>query len=211
MTRSQLISRVIKPIVFVAALGPFFYLVWGLVTNNLGANPVDAVTDTTGLWTLRLILITLAITPVRKLTGWNVLIRFRRLLGLFAFFYGSLHFATYIVLDHFFAVGEMWADLEERPFITAGFTAYVLILPLALTSTSGMIRRLGGRRWQQLHRLIYAAGIAAVFHYLWVVKVQEPSPFAYGAILAVLLGVRVLWWVRSLNRVPTPSRAPLGT
>lgn len=198
MTTNQWVSRVIKPVVFLAGLGPLLWLVWGVVSDGLGVNPVETVTAHTGTWTLRFIVVTLAITPLRRVLGWNVLIRFRRMAGLFAFFYGTLHFLTYLVLDQNLEFAYLLEDVARRPFITAGFTALVSMLPLALTSTTGMIRRLGGRRWQQLHRLVYLTGIAAVVHYLWLVKIDITPPLVYGAIVAALLAARVLLWAHLL-------------
>ena len=196
MTSQQLVSRVLKPAVFVAALGPFLYLVWRAVAGELSANPIEDITLTTGRWTLRFLMITLAITPVRRLTGWQPAIRFRRMMGLFAFFYGTLHFLTYVVLDQFFGWTFILADIAKRPYITVGFAAFVLMVPLALTSTTGMIRRLGGRRWAWLHRLVYVSATCGVVHYLWKVKADTRDPLAWAAVLAVLLGLRVWFAVR---------------
>ena len=201
MTSQQLVSRVLKPAVFVAALGPFLYLVWRAVAGELSANPIEDITLTTGRWTLRLLMITLAVTPVRRLTGWQPAIRFRRMMGLFAFFYGTLHFLTYVVLDQFFGWGFILADIAKRPYITVGFAAFVLMVPLALTSTAGMIRRLGGRRWAWLHRLVYVSATCGVVHYLWKVKADTRDPLAWAAVLAVLLGLRV-WFVVRRARAP---------
>jgi sulfoxide reductase heme-binding subunit YedZ len=167
---------------------------WKAYSHALGANPIEVITHATGDWTLRFLLITLAITPVRKLTGRLWLIRFRRMFGLFVFFYGTLHFLTYIWLDKFFDVHEMLHDVAKRRFITVGFTGFILLIPLALTSTTGWIRRLGGKRWQALHRLIYLSAIAGVIHYWWLVKADIHLPLEYGAILAVLLGYRIAVW-----------------
>jgi sulfoxide reductase heme-binding subunit YedZ len=182
-----LASRWLKPLVFVACLVPLFALVWRGFTNHLGANPIEFITHATGDWTIRFLLITLSITPLRKLLVQPALIRFRRMLGLFAFFYASLHFLTYIWLDKFFDLHEMIKDVAKRPFITAGFTGFVLLIPLAITSTRGWIRRLGGRRWQRLHRLIYFSAAAGVIHYYWLVKSDIRLPVLYGAILTLLL------------------------
>ena len=162
------------------------------LTHNLGANPIDEITDQTGIWTLRLLLITLAVTPARRLTGWNRLIQLRRMLGLLAFFYGSLHFLTYIWLDQFFVIEDIIADVMERPFITVGFASFVLLIPLAVTSTTAMIKRLGGKWWQRLHRLVYAIAIGGVVHYLWLVKADIQQPLLYGGILAGPPGLPVL-------------------
>ena len=197
--------RWLKAAAFIAALGPAAYLVYGVFANALGANPIDAVTDETGTWTLRFLTLTLLITPLRKWTGWNPLIRFRRMLGLFACFYGSLHFLTYLVLDQFFAFDEIVADIVKRPFITVGFTAFVLMIPLAVTSTAGWIRRLGGKRWNLLHRLVYLSAIGGVVHYLWLVKSDTSRPVRYGVIVAFLLAVRV--WFAYNARHGVSSRA----
>jgi len=188
------ISRqfILKVGVFGACLIPLLVLAWQAVSHQLGANPIDEITDKTGIWTLRLLLITLAVTPARRLTGWNRLIQLRRMLGLFAFFYGSLHFLTYIWLDQFFVVEDMVADVMERPFITVGLTSFILLIPLAVTSTSDMIKRLGGKWWLRLHRLVYVTSIGGVVHYLWLVKADTRSPLIYGGILGVLLVYR-LW------------------
>ena len=185
--------RSAKVAVFVLALGPLAWLGWLAYTGGLGANPIDYITDTTGIWTLRLVLATLAVTPLRRLTGWNALIRFRRMIGLFAFFYATLHFLTWLVLDQFFGWEFILADIAKRPYITMGFTGFVLMIPLAITSTAGWIRRLGGRWWNRLHRLVYATGVAGVIHFLWLVKVVSVEQIVYAVILAVLLGLR-LWW-----------------
>ena len=186
--------RYLKVAVFLACMVPLGFLGWGAYTQNLGANPIEKITHTTGDWTLRFLLITLSITPARKLLAIPSLIRFRRMLGLFAFFYGSLHFLTYIWLDKFFNLHEMLADIAKRKFITVGLTAFVLLIPLAITSTAGSIRRLGGKRWQMLHRLIYISAICGVIHYLWLVKADIRKPLEYGAILAVLLSYRIAAW-----------------
>jgi methionine sulfoxide reductase heme-binding subunit len=188
--------RWFKPVVFLACLIPLALLGWKAYNNALGANPIEVITHATGDWTLRFLLITLAVTPIRKLTGLLWLIRYRRMFGLFAFFYGTLHFLTYIWLDKFFDVHEMLHDVAKRRFITVGFTGFVLLIPLALTSTKGWIRRLGGKRWQALHRLIYFSAIAGVIHYWWLVKADIRDPLKYGAILAVLLGYRIAVWAR---------------
>jgi methionine sulfoxide reductase heme-binding subunit len=182
----------LKAGVFAACLVPLGILAANALARNLGANPIDEITDQTGIWTLRLLLISLAVTPLRRLTGWNRLIQVRRMLGLFAFFYASLHFLTYLWLDQFFAVEDIIADVMDRPFITIGFASFVLLIPLAVTSTTAMIRRLGGKWWQRLHRLVYAIGVGGIVHYLWLVKADLRDPAIYGGVLALLLGYR-LW------------------
>jgi sulfoxide reductase heme-binding subunit YedZ len=188
--------RWFKPVVFLACLIPLALLGWKAYNNALGANPIEVITHATGDWTLRFLLITLAVTPIRKLIGLLWLIRYRRMFGLFAFFYATLHLLTYIWLDKFFNVHEMLHDVAKRRFITVGFTGFVLLIPLALTSTKGWIRRLGGKRWQALHRLIYFSAIAGVMHYWWLVKADIRDPLKYGGILAVLLGYRIAVWAR---------------
>jgi sulfoxide reductase heme-binding subunit YedZ len=203
--------RYLKVAVFLLALAPLAGLGWLAYAGGLGANPIDYVTDTTGIWTLRFVLATLAVTPVRRLTGWNPIIRFRRMLGLFAFFYGTLHFLTWLVLDQFFAWEFILADIAKRPYITVGFTGFVLMIPLAITSTAGWIRRLGGRWWNRIHRLVYATGVAGVVHFLWLVKVVSTEQIVYAVIVGVLLGLR-LWWAIAKRlaapAVTAPARQP---
>lgn len=205
--------RWIKVLVFLACLVPLGLLGWNGYLGHLGANPIEKITHTTGDWTLRFLLVTLAITPLRRSLGAPALIKFRRMLGLFAFFYGTLHFLTYIWLDKFFDLHEMLVDIAKRKFITVGFTAFVLLIPLAVTSTRGWIRRLGGRRWQALHRLIYFSAIAGVIHYLWLVKKDIREPLEYGAILALLLFYRLFFWVapqlKKRRGAPLVSRAEI--
>ena len=203
MTQTQWRRRVFKPAVFLACLTPLALLLYHFFSDQLSANPVEDITNTTGIWTLRFIVITLAITPLRWLTGINQLINYRRPIGLFAFFYGSLHFTVFFFLDHQFDFAAMWQDFVKRPYITAGFTAFVLMIPLAITSTTGWIRRLGGRRWNLLHRLIYITALAAVLHYFWKVKLDATYPIYYGIGVATLLGVR-LW----RNYRPKPASHP---
>jgi methionine sulfoxide reductase heme-binding subunit len=214
-----------KPLVFAASLGPFTWLVWAALTGNLSANPLSDLTNETGVWTLRFICITLAITPLRKLTGWNMVIRFRRMAGLFAFFYGSLHFLTYVIADRFAGldftngmftlqtvrnlIASVGEDIYKRPFITVGFTAWTLMVPLALTSTAGMIRRLGGRQWNRLHRLVYATAMLGVLHYWWLVKADVRRPLTYGVVVGVLLAVR-LYWARGRATAARVVRAPVS-
>ncbi|NUN02354.1 MAG: sulfoxide reductase heme-binding subunit YedZ [Bryobacteraceae bacterium] len=186
-----------KTVVWILALVPAAVLIWKGFRQELGPNPIEYITHATGDWTLRLLLITLAISPLRKILRFPQLIRFRRLLGLFAFFYGFLHFLTYILLDQFLDFPAMLQDIGKRPFITAGFTSFLLLLPLAATSTAGWIRRLGGKRWQQLHRAIYLSAALGVLHYYWLVKSDIRMPVFYGAILAALLSARLL-----LRRAP---------
>ena len=186
--------RSLKVLVFLVCLGPATVLVWKGFHDRLGANPVDVITRTTGRWTLIFLLLTLSVTPVRKLAHLPWLVRFRRMLGLFAFSYGTLHLMTYVWLDKFFDFHAMLHDIGKRRFITAGMTAWTLMLPLALTSTTGWIRRLGGKRWQKLHRLIYFSATAAVIHFIWLVKADLRKPLTYGAVLAALLTYRIAAW-----------------
>ena len=184
--------RISKVLIFVACLAPVVWLFVAAATGNLSANPIKDITEATGTWTLRFLLVTLTVTPLRKITGWTEAIKFRRMLGLFAFFYGFLHFMTYFSLDQFFSIPDIIKDVSKRPFITAGFTGFVLMVPLAITSTKKWIGRLGGKRWQWLHRLIYVSSIAGVVHYLWLVKADTQRPITYGILLSILLGYRLL-------------------
>ena len=187
--------RYLKPVLFLACLAPLSRLAWRGFHAQLGANPIEAITHGTGDWTLTFLLITLAVTPLRKLTRQYWLIKFRRMFGLFAFFYGSLHLMTYVWLDKFFDVHEMLKDIAKRRFITAGMTAFALMLPLALTSTQWSIRTLGGKRWQALHRLIYFSATAGVIHYIWLVKADLKKPLEYGFVLGVLILFRISAWL----------------
>jgi sulfoxide reductase heme-binding subunit YedZ len=184
-------SKWSKPVVFLFCLLPLAALGWRALHGELTANPIEFITHATGDWTLRFLVITLCVTPFRKILHIPELIRFRRMLGLFAFFYACLHFTTYIWLDKFFDLSEMWKDIAKRRYITVGFSAFLLLIPLAVTSTAGWIRRLGGKRWQQLHRLIYLSASLGVIHYYWQVKSAVIRPLMYGAIVAVLLLWRV--------------------
>jgi sulfoxide reductase heme-binding subunit YedZ len=194
----------LKPLVFLAALTPFLWLLFRTFTDRLSANPIEDLTLTTGIWALRFLLITLAITPLRRVTGWNRLIQYRRMLGLFAFFYATLHLAIYVVdviaVEGSFTFAPVLKDIVKRPFITMGMTAFVLMVPLAITSTKGWIRRLG-RRWQLLHRIIYISATAAVVHFIWKVKVAVGEPVYYAVILAVLLGFRLIWALKKNRRL----------
>lgn len=201
------IVTMVKPFVFAACLIPFALLARKVFNEELGPNPVETLNRYTGDWTLRFLLITLAVTPLRQLTGWPYLVRFRRMLGLFAFFYVCLHFLSWVWIDKVFDWDEIVKDVIKRPFITLGFTCFVLLIPLAATSTHAMVRRLGGRRWRLLHRLVYGIGIGGVVHYLWLVKSDIREPLLYGAILAFLLGYRV--WTYRRRRVAAPLPANL--
>ena len=219
---------VLKPLAFLASLGPAGWLVWAALTGNLSANPLSDLTNETGVWTLRFLCITLALTPLRRVTHWNAWIKFRRMAGLFAFLYGTLHLLTYVVADRFAGLDfpngilawtsvtnltrAIWDDISKRPFITVGFTAWATMAPLAITSTARMIRWLGGRRWNRLHRVIYATAVLGVVHYWWLVKEDIRRPLAYAAVLAVLLTFRAYWkYVRAVpagvRRVPLVSSA----
>jgi sulfoxide reductase heme-binding subunit YedZ len=204
------LSSSVKPFVFGVCLLPVFLLAWNGLNGNLSANPISDITNETGVWTLRFILITLAITPIRKITGWHWLIKFRRMAGLFAFFYGSLHFTTYIWLDQFFDWQSIIVDIPKRPFITVGFASFLLMIPLAVTSTQKMIRRLGGKKWDILHRLIYCTAIGGVIHYLWLVKVVTYRQITYAAIVAALLLFRLIWKYRSsFIKTRQPAEEPM--
>lgn len=199
MNLHQPLHRFGKPLVFAACLVPFAWLLWCGFTDQLGANPIETLERFTGDWTLRFLLIALAVTPLRQLTGWNRVGRFRRMLGLYAFFYACLHFLSYFAIDQFFDLQAIVDDIAKRPYITVGFASFVLLIPLAVTSTHRMMRRLGGKRWQALHRTVYAVGVGGVLHYLWLVKADYREPLLYAAILALLLGYRLIkrWrWFR---------------
>lgn len=189
------VKPVYKAVLFLLCLVPLGILVWDAVTANLGANPVEALLHRSGDWTLRFLLIVLAVTPLRRLTGWNALVQLRRMLGLFAFFYACVHFMVYMALDLQFDWGFIGEDIAKRPYITVGFTGLLLLLPLAVTSTNKMMRRLG-RRWKRLHRLVYVIGVLGVVHYYWLVKADVREPLIYAAILAGLLGVRLIYAAR---------------
>lgn len=199
-----LTSKWTKVVVFVVCLGPAAWLVWRGVHQDLTADPIKYITHFTGDWILRFLVITLAITPLRKLLHVPQLIRFRRMFGLFAFFYAFLHFSTWIGLDQTFNWAAMWADVMKRPFITVGFTGFVLLIPLALTSTAGWIRRLGGKRWQMLHRLIYATAVLGVIHYYWLVKSDVRKPLEYAFLVGILLAWRIGSWLMSRRKRSVP-------
>jgi sulfoxide reductase heme-binding subunit YedZ len=208
---SLLANKWTKVPIFLLCLAPLGVLVWRALTGNLGANPVEFIQHDTGDWTLRFLVFTLCITPLRRLLKLSDLIRFRRMLGLFAFFYACLHFFIYLGPDQSFDLSAIWKDVAKRPFVTIGFTAFVLLIPLALTSTAGWIRRLGGRRWQMLHRAIYISAICSVIHYYWLVKSAVLRPLTYGAIVAVLLLWRLGDWFirrgRTISPAPKTQRA----
>jgi sulfoxide reductase heme-binding subunit YedZ len=191
MSARQLI--VVKILLFAVCLVPLLRLAWGAWQNELGANPIEFVIRSLGDWTLNFLLITLTVSPLRKLTGWHWLLRLRRMLGLFAFLYAVLHLSTYVWLDQFFDWSAIARDILKRPFITIGMSAFALLIPLAATSSNAMIRRLGGRRWQQLHRSIYVIAIFAAVHYWWMVKLDIRQPLIYAIVLTLLLAIRALW------------------
>lgn len=205
--RKLLTSKWTKVVVFLVSSIPFVLLSWGLLRGDLGINPVETLQHTTGDWTLRFLVFTLAITPLRKTFKLPELIRYRRMLGLFAFFYVVLHFITYLGPDQSFNLSGMWDDVAKRKFVTVGFAAFVLLIPLAATSTTGMIRRLGGKRWQALHRLIYVCAILGVIHYYWLVKSDVRKPLFYGALVGILLLWRV-WdrYFRGKGTAPAPVK-----
>lgn len=189
----------VKPLVFVICLVPLAMLVWDGFHDALGANPVEKITHRTGDWSLRFLLITLAVTPLRKLFGWKQLIKLRRMFGLFAFFYVCIHFSVYIVFDHFFDLNEIAKDILKRPYVTVGFAAFVLLIPLAVTSTNKMMKRLG-KRWKQLHQLVYVIAVLGILHYLWLVKADILQPVIHAMILLVLLSIRV--WYQRMKTLP---------
>jgi sulfoxide reductase heme-binding subunit YedZ len=196
----------LKAALFVLCLIPFMRLAWLGTHRGLGANPIEYITRSTGWWTLSFLLITLTVTPLRRLTGWNWLLRLRRMLGLFAFFYVSLHFTTYIWLDQFFDLQSMLKDIAKRPFITVGFTAFLLLIPLAATSTNAMVRRLGAKRWQRLHRTVYVIAALGILHFWWLVKKDVREPLIFATLLGVLFLIRLLY-LRRKFAPSTPSSA----
>lgn len=200
MTRAQIITRLVKPALFILLLVPLALLVQRGLSDTLGPNPVETITFQTGLWALRLLLLTLAITPLCRLTGINEFVRLRRMTGLYSFFYALLHFSTYALLDHGLDMAAILADVVKRPYVTVGFTAFVLLIPLAVTSHNRIIRLLGGKRWKRLHRLVYLCGLGGVLHYLWLVKADTLSPLLY---LALFLGLMCF-------RIPERLRARWG-
>ena len=208
---SILTSKWTKVLVFLICLVPLGVLIREAFTGGLGSNPTQFLEHATGDWTLRFVAITLAVTPLRKILRQPQLIRFRRMLGLFAFFYGCCHFSVYLTFDQVFDLHGIWADVLKRRYITVGFTGFVLMIPLALTSTAGWIRRMGGRRWAMLHRAIYLTAIAGVIHFLWLVKSDIHLPLEYAAVMAILLGWRVYdHYSKAPRRVPASIPARKG-
>ena len=202
----------IKAVLFALGLIPVAKMAYLTLTGQL-VEPLEHITRGTGDWVLYFLCMTLAVTPLRKLTGWSWLLKLRREVGLFAFFYAFLHFMTFLWFDHFFDVAEMWKDVLKRPFITVGFIAFVLLIPLAATSTNGMIRRLGGKRWQWLHRLIYLIAPLGILHFWWMkaAKHNFEQPIIFGAIVALLLGLRIVWKLaKPAPRAPLAARARTG-
>lgn len=219
------VRTVLKPLAFLASLGPAAWLVWAALTGNLSPNPLGDLTNETGVWTLRFLCITLAITPLRRISGWNLLIRFRRMAGLFAFFYGTLHLLTYVIADRLAGLefqnavitwttvtglaSAVWDDISKRPYITAGFTAWATMVPLTITSTAGMIRRLGGKRWTRLHTVVYATAALGAVHYWWLVKADVRRPLAYATVIVLLLAFRVYWkWAHAVPAVVQRALLP---
>lgn len=196
MPTDRQIRYIVKPAVFAACLIPFFALALDAYSGGLGAEPIKEIIHRTGDWTLRMLLVVLAVTPLRHLSGRHWLIRLRRMLGLFSFFYACLHMLAYVALDQFFDWSFILQDIVEHKYIMVGMASFLLLLPLAVTSTNAMMRRLGGRRWQRLHRLVYASAIGGVVHFLWLVKADLREPLLYASILAILLGYRVERWLR---------------
>ena len=199
----------VKAAVFALGLVPVAKMAYLTVTQQL-VEPLEHITRGTGDWVLYFLCMTLAVTPLRKFTGWNWLLKLRREIGLFAFFYAFLHFMTFLWFDHFFDVAEMWKDVLKRPFITVGFGAFVLLIPLAVTSTNGMIRRLGGKRWQWLHRLIYLVAPLGILHFWWMkaAKHNFQQPIIFGVIVAVLLGLRIYWKLTKPAKLARPAKPP---
>ena len=200
MTRAAIITRVVKPVLYLAAVMPFAWMMFALLAGLVMGDQVRFMQHVTGDTALSCLMLTLAVTPLRRLSGWNELIRVRRLIGLTAFWYACIHLTTYLVFDHSLSVDEILTDIAEHPWVLVGFTAFLCLVPLAITSTKGWVRRLGGKRWQRLHRLVYIAAAAGVLHYFWLVKKDVQAPLMYGVVLLLLLGARV-WLARGRARV----------
>jgi sulfoxide reductase heme-binding subunit YedZ len=208
VTRAAVITRVIKPALYFAALLPLAWLVFALFTGRVMGDQVKFMQHVTGDTVLSCLMLTLTVTPLRRITGWNEIIRVRRLIGLTAFWYACLHLTTYIVFDQDLSLMEITKDIVKHPWVLVGFTAFLCLVPLAVTSTNGWVRRLGGKRWRRLHRLVYVAAAAGVLHYFWLVKKDITYPLIYGVILLVLLASRV-WWAADRARVRrTPAHRP---
>ncbi len=200
MTQQEWIERAVKPALFMVCLIPLALITWDAFNNQLGANPIEKIMRRTGDWTLRFLLITLTITPARQLLNIPWLIKLRRMLGLFTFFYALLHFTNYIWLDQYFDVDEIIKDVIKRKYITIGFVCFLMLIPLAITSTNNMVKRMGGKRWQKLHKIVYAIAIGGVIHYLWLVKKDMSEPLIYAVLLAILLGYRI--WQHQRKKSP---------
>jgi sulfoxide reductase heme-binding subunit YedZ len=207
MTRVAVVTRVVKPVLYLASVLPLAWLFFALFTGRVMGDQVKFMQHVTGDTVLTCLMLTLSITPLRRITGWNEIIRIRRLIGLTAFWYACLHLTTYLVFDQELSVSEIMADIRKHPWVLVGFTAFLCLVPLAITSTNGWVRRLGGKRWQRLHRLVYVAAAAGVLHYLWLVKKDVTAPLTYGAVLIVLLASRA-WLARGRirNRRSSPAR-----
>ena len=204
MSLSKWVRRIGKPVIFAACLVPVSLIVADIFQGRLGANPIEEITHRTGDWTLIFLLVTLGVSPLRRLTGWGVVIQFRRMLGLFAFSYGLVHFSIYVVFDHFFDLAAILEDIVKRPYVTVGFTSLMLLVPLAITSTKGWVKRLGGRRWKRLHQLVYVTAAGGVLHYLWLVKADTRRPIVFGLVLVALLATR-LWRPKKRRRPAEPT------
>lgn len=204
MTRAAIVTRVVKPILYLLATLPLAWLLFALLTGRVMGDQVKFMQHVTGDTVLSCLMLTLSITPLRRLTGWNEIIRVRRLIGLTAFWYACLHLTTYLVFDQELSISEIMADIMKHPWVLVGFTAFLCLVPLAITSTNGWVRRLGGKRWQRLHRLVYVAAVAGVLHYLWLVKRDLQYPLLYGSVLLLLLGSRI-WMAADRARA---RRAP---
>ena len=226
MTVNQTIRWVLKPAVFLVSLVPFVWLAWSLYTGNVGADPLNEITHETGLWALRFLCITLAVTPLRRITGWTPVVRFRRMVGLFAFFYGTVHLLIFIVFDRLATLNfpslvelrtlgllatSIGGEIVKRPYINVGFISWVCMLLLAATSPSVMVRWMGGKRWRALHRLVYAAAVAGVLHYWWLVKADVSRPQIYALVVAALLAIRIWWALRKRAAVPVQVSARSAT
>jgi sulfoxide reductase heme-binding subunit YedZ len=207
VTRAAVVTRVVKPLLYVTAVLPCAWIVFALATDRVDGDQVKFIQHTTGLTVLVSLFVTLAVTPLRRLTGWNEVIRTRRLIGLTAFWYALLHFLTYVVFDQSLSVAEITKDVAKHPWVLVGFSSFLMLVPLALTSTNGWIRRLGGKRWRRLHSLIYPVAVGGVLHFLWLVKKDVRAPLYFAAVLAVLLTLR-FWIYSSSSRGPARAVGP---
>jgi sulfoxide reductase heme-binding subunit YedZ len=201
MTRVALITRVVKPLLYAAAVLPCVWIIFALGSGRVDGDQVKFIQHVTGTTVLATLLVTLAVTPLRRLTGWNEIIRTRRLIGLTAFWYALLHFVSYVVFDQSLSIADIAVDVAKHPWVLVGFASFLMLIPLAITSTNGWVRRLGGKRWQRLHRLIYPAAVGGVLHYLWLVKKDVSTPLSFGAVLVALLVAR-LWVAQGARRRP---------